>query len=509
MFESWPAKALATLLYATAIAGGSSAHAAETDASATIVNELREALAKPSVGSSDGERADREAIAAFYDKRAFAPLWVTDAGATPGAQALARELGDAASWGLDPNLLAIPDLSMDRARLELALTTAALTYARHARGGRIPDPAGMLNSNLDRKPQLVAPNVVLEGLASTAEPDAYLRGIHPKHPQFERLRKAYLEALPKARDSEAPKLNASAKRLRANMEMWRWMWDDLGRVHIFNNIPEFMQRVYKDGEAIRSEKIVVGMIDKQSSVFSRPLKYVVLRPQWRVPESIMVHELWPSLLRGGGYMRQYGLNITTKTGEARDWRAIDWSKDDIRNYHVWQPPGPKSVLGYVKFSFPSQHTIFMHDTPDKWMFRPAQRTLSHGCLRVQRPMELAEIALREDKGWDADKIRELSRSGPLNNEIEIDSKIPVHLAYFTAWVDDDGRLRAFADIYGHEKRVTQALDGQWDKINKGRDHLAPVAPRFNPGAPIAQRSNQRRKEAIAGDIIGDALRLSF
>ncbi len=229
----------------------------------------------------------------------------------------------------------------------------------------------------------------------------------------------------------------------------------------------------------------------------------------------MVHELWPSLLRGGGYMRQYGLNITTKTGEPRDWRAIDWSKDDIRNYHVWQPPGPKSVLGFVKFSFPSQHTIFMHDTPDKWMFRPAQRTLSHGCLRVQKPMELAEIALREDKGWDTDKIRELSRSGPLNNEIEIDSKIPVHLAYFTAWVDDDGRLRAFADIYGHEKRVTQALDGQWDRINKGRDHLAPVALRFQsrrargsavqPAAKGSDRGRHHRRRATLEFLSDDGV----
>ncbi|MGQ0457260.1 MAG: L,D-transpeptidase family protein [Hyphomicrobium sp.] len=509
----------ALLLAASATASFSeSAEAPETaarapQASAALPDGVRDALSKIVTASTDAERADSAAAIAFYEKRAFQPMWVTDAGATEKAKAIASELADAASYGLDPRLLAVPDLTSAPAELEARLTLSALAYARHARGGRIPDPAGMLNSNLDRKPQLIAASVVLDGLAAAAEPNVYIRGLQPKHPQFEKLRQAYLAALPKPRsDGQPAPLNAAAKRLRANMEMWRWMWDDLGRLHVFNNIPEFMQRVYLDGAVIRSEKIVAGRVDKQSSIFSRPLKYVVLRPQWRVPESIMVHELWPSLLRGGGYMRQYGLNITTKSGEPRDWRAIDWSKDDIRNYHVWQPPGPKSVLGYVKFSFPSQHTIFMHDTPDKWMFRSAQRTLSHGCLRVQKPMELAEIILREDKGWDAAKVAELSRSGPLNNEIEMTTKIPIHLAYFTAWVEDDGRMRAFPDIYGHERRVTQALDGQWDKIDKGRDHLAPVQPQFNPAVAAQQKSGaqtRRRKEATVGDMIGDALGLSF
>ena len=311
-------------------------------------------------------------------------------------------------------------------------------------------------------------------------------------------------------------MSAAAKRLRANMEMWRWMNEDMGDLHVFNNIPEFMQYVYKDGQIIRSEKIVAGMLDKQSSIFSRPLKYVVLRPQWRVPESIKVKELWPSLIRGGGYMRQYGLELESKDGQRARLAKIDWAKADIRNYEVVQPPGPKSVLGQVKFTFPSQHTIFMHDTPDKWMFRSSQRTLSHGCLRVQKPMDLAEIILEHDKGWDKAKIAELNRSGPLNNEVVIDKRIPIHLVYFTAWVGDDGRMKIFADIYGHEKRVTQALDGQWDKINKGRDHLAPVQP-INTAA-VAQRApaainralpRSAQKNATMGDIIGSALGLGW
>ena len=126
------------------------------------------------------------------------------------------------------------------------------------------------------------------------------------------------------------------------------------------------------------------------SVFYCPLDFswAVRNAMCRIRPSILVLaelELWPNLIRGGGMMRQYALQIQTKDGNNVDYRKINWATTDIRNYEVIQPPGPKSVLGHVKFSFPSQHTIYMHDTPDKWMFRPAQRTLSHGCLRVPVP----------------------------------------------------------------------------------------------------------------------------
>ncbi len=409
-----------------------------------LAEVLKAKLSASQPGAPDEDVKEWDALKAFYEGRSHAPLWITAGQHSARAQSAIAEFKNAWAYALDPETYALRDLpagvdSEQLAEAELKLTKAALLYARHARGGRIMKPSEMLNSNLDRKAQIIDPKIVLEGVASQDDAGAYLRSTHPKHAQFEKLRLAYLEALGKKTGAGGNKLNPNAKRLRANMEMWRWMYDDMGDVHVLNNIPEFMQYVYKGGEIIRSEKIVAGMIDKQSSIFSRPLKYVVLRPQWRVPESIKVHEIWPSLRRGGGLMRQYGLQLETKDGKTLDWRKIDWSKDDIRNYDVTQPPGGSSALGVVKFSFPSQHTIFMHDTPDKWMFRQTQRTLSHGCLRVQKPVELAEIMLREGNGWTREKMLEQMKSGPLNNEVEIQKKIPIHLVYFTAWVDDKGK----------------------------------------------------------------------
>lgn len=480
-------------------------------AASPLAQLVKDKLAAAQAGGDEQTAKELAAMTAFYDARAYTPVWMTETGPLPRARDVVAALQDANAYGLESSDFPVPALdgatdADTLAKNEIALTRAALLYARYARGGRIMKPSEMLNSNLDRKPQLLDPRAVLDGLAGADNAGTYLASTHPKHPQFEKLRQAFLAAGGAEASREAGRaLSTGAKRIRANMEMWRWMWDDLGELYVFNNIPEFMQYVYRDGKVIRAEKIVAGMIDKQSSIFSRQLKHVVLRPQWRVPESIMVHELWPSLLRGGGLMRQYGLKIETKDGSPRDWRQIDWSHDDIRNYIVLQPPGPKSVLGVVKFSFPSQHTIFMHDTPDKWMFRSSQRTHSHGCLRVWKPVELAEILLEYDKGWDKAKVAELIRSGPLDNEVEIEKRLPIHLAYFTSWVDDSGKLRAFADIYGHERRVMQALDGQWDKISKGRDHLAPPQPNFNPKAVASSRSAPSAQSKKSAKSTGDLL----
>lgn len=495
----------------------------KSDPMAGSLSGALEALAE---ADNEPERKDRDALRRFYAARGYSGLWISAAGLNAKAEALTAELAAADSYGLSARDFKLPGAVTSAsgpeklAAAELQLSIAALTYARDARGGRIADPAGMLSTNLDRRPQWLEPQTVLEGLAKADDPAVFLRGLQPKHVQFERLRLLYVAEI--AKSGRKGSLSAAAKHLRANMEMWRWMPDDMGTkeplkdgklaagMYVLNNIPEFMQYVYRDGVVIRSEKIVAGKVDKQSSIFSRPLKYVVLRPMWRVPESIKVNELWPSLLRGGGIMRKFGLQVETKDGEPVDWHKINWVKADIRDYEVTQPPGPASALGHVKFSFPSQHTIYMHDTPDKWMFGAAKRTLSHGCLRVRNPMALAEMILKEDKGWDAGKIAELDSSGPLNNEIAIDKRIPIHLVYFTAWVDEPGKLKSFADVYGHEKRVTLALDGQWDKIDKGRDHLAPVEQSFNPAA-VALNAPKRAaaKQAASADFFSDPFGLGW
>ena len=542
---------------------------------------MSRAIAALAPEASDEDRNERAAVFAFYAARANEPLFVAPNGLTPAAVLAVAEFANADAWGLEPRDFVmpqvapakdgVPPLTADaRAAAELKFALTLQLYARYARGGRIIHPAGQLNSNLDRRPQFAKPAEVIANFAAAPDAAAYLRGLHPQHAQFEKLRQRYLVAkgnartvakLPKgadiapgANDDQVPLLRqrlgltpgpaeertydeplkasvvffqkdrglprsdgvvdeatraalnkpepADARRLLANMEEWRWMPANLGDLYLIANVPEFMINLYKDGEIIFTERIVAGEIGKQTTIYSRPLRHIVLRPKWRVPESIKVKELWPSLRRGGGLMNEYGLQLETKDGKDLNWRSMDWSKEDIRNYEVTQPPGRKSVLGNVKFSFPSPHTIFMHDTPDKYMFNASQRTLSHGCLRLRNPMKLVEILLREDKGWDRAKIDELSASGPLNNEVPMEKRIMMHLTYFTAWVGDDGKLKLFSDVYGHEKRIAQAVEGKWSQIAKGRDHLAPPTPDFSKPS---QTARTKASDKSTGDVIGAAL----
>jgi murein L,D-transpeptidase YcbB/YkuD len=454
--------------------------AIEVPAPVPSAGALRKALANLPAGTTDEERNEYAALTAFYEARGYELLWLTPEGplTIKGLQ-ITAETGRAGDWGLDPHDFPLPG-ALDPAgtaapeavaAAEIKVSLAVLKYGRYARGGRIVAPSERLSSYLDRRPQLLAPKEILDGIAAAEQPDAYLRGLNPKHPQFEALRQKYL-ALP----ANTRTRSALGKKLLANMEEWRWMPADMGEVYIWNNIPEFTQRVIKNGETIRTERIVAGETGKQTPIFTRNLKKITFKPTWIVPDSIKVRELWPSLLHGGGLMRQWALEVRTKEGQPVNWRKVNWASTDIRTYDVIQPNGPKTVLGKVKFSFPSQHTVFMHDTrrEDKWMFNAAQRTYSHGCMRVRDPIGLAEIVLREDKGWDAKHVREAVSSGPLNNEILIEHKIPVHITYFTAMVDARGELHTFPDVYGHEHRIVLALEGKWDRIEKGRDHLAPV-----------------------------------
>jgi L,D-transpeptidase YcbB len=459
---------------------------------------LRKRLAALEPGTTDEERAEHAALVAFYEARKLAPLWLTSpTGLSPGAVALVSEIKRAQEWGLDARDFSLPiepdnpgpgsraagaatkaALTPEQvAESEVGLSRAVLKYARYARGGRIIHPAEQLSSYLDRRPQLLKPRLILDGIAAADSPDAYLRGLHPQHPQFERLRQKYLVLLGRHAQGKAGNpASTEAKKLLANMEQWRWMPADMGELYVWNNIPEYTQRVVKGGQVLLTERIVAGETGKQTPIFTRPMRRITFRPTWKVPESIKVREIWPSLLRGGALMREWDLEIRTKDGQLVDWRKMDWTKTDIREYEVIQPNGPKSVMGKVKFSFPNQHTVFMHDTlpRDKYMFNAAQRTYSHGCMRVQNPMRLAEVLLREDQGWDSARVAAAFSNGPLNNEVAIERKIPVHTTYFTAMVGDDGKLHAFPDVYGHERRIAQALEGKWDQIARGRDHLAPV-----------------------------------
>jgi murein L,D-transpeptidase YcbB/YkuD len=457
-------------------------------------------------------RADRDAAKTVYDARQGAPIWVTEQGFTPAAFVVMTEILAADSYGLDPKAFRLPTApapgstlsKADLADLDVTLSLAALEYARYARGGRL-DPVS-LSKMLDRKPTIFEPSSVLTELAAAAKPDAYLRNLHPKHPQFERLRLKYValrsgqsilppapvEATPPAdaapqkgaktapaRKPAAPPTPAQLERkLLANMEMWRWMPLDLGADHIANNIPEFTTRLIRGGRVVWSERIITGKPETPTSLFSDEMRHIVFRPFWNVPESIKWKELQPQLQRSGGALARAGLRATYNGREINPG-SIDWSATDLRNFHVFQPPGPGNALGQVKFVFPNKHDIYMHDTPTKPLFNTPVRAYSHGCVRVRDPLTFAEMILGPDKGMTRAQINALANSGPDNNEIKLTRRLPVHITYFTTVVDDDGTLKLFSDIYNIEQKVHLGLEGKAHLIQQPRIIAEKAPPRRN------------------------------
>ena len=313
---------------------------------------------------------------------------------------------------------------------------------------------------------------MLDGLAVAADPGEYLQSLNPRHEQFQRLRQAWL-ALGSSRSGP------EGQRLLANMEQWRWMPDDLGSFHVTVNVPEMQLRVMRDGKSIHTERVIIGKLDTQTPIFSDEMEQVIFHPFWGVPDSIKQNEVLPSLRGNGAVLVKHNLRIQSG-GRDIDPKAVDWSKTDIRKLHVYQPPGADNVLGVVKFRFPNKHDVYMHDTPSKSLFKTAVRTYSHGCMRVQNPVRLAELVLAEDRRMSPDKVQALTRKdAPENNQLNLSRRVPVHITYFTATVDDAGKVTTFKDIYGHEERIRLALDGRMNLIKpvpepKGPERAEPV-----------------------------------
>ena len=264
--------------------------------------------------------------------------------------------------------------------------------------------------------------------------------------------------------------NGSPARIKAiltNMERWRWLPHDLGEYYVTVNVPEFMLRVIGDDGPVYTTRVIVGKPRTQTPIFSDEMQTVVFGPYWNVPTSIKVAEIRPFLrresggwlFRGGGWntsvLRRHGLRVRYGTREL-DPQAIDWNRVDIRNLHLYQPPGPRNVLGRVKFMFPNKHDVYMHDTPQKYLFAHEVRAESHGCMRVQNPDRLAAIIMKRDKGWSEGRTFSALETG-YDHQVPLSRKIPVHVTYFTLKVNADGSISTCRDIYGHDARIARAL----------------------------------------------------
>jgi murein L,D-transpeptidase YcbB/YkuD len=252
--------------------------------------------------------------------------------------------------------------------------------------------------------------------------------------------------------------------LRANMERHRWVPRDLGDRHLRVNIPAFELEAVSDGAVLTTMRVIVGRPKRPTPVLSGQMTYLELNPYWHVPPRIARKDILPKIQADPDYLLRQGFRVFSDwTSQARelDPLEIDWTR--IRQgrfpYKLRQDPAAFNALGQVKFMFPNKHSIYLHDTPAKGLFEKQRRSFSSGCVRVARPRELAALLLSDRPAWNRDRIGDVFASlAP--KVVRLKTPMPVHLQYWTAWVDAAERVHFREDIYGRDRDLLKALERQ-------------------------------------------------
>jgi L,D-transpeptidase YcbB len=465
-------------------------------------------------------RREREAIGAFYAARDFAPLWWSGGSPTAEAVSAFERLKRASDDGLDTKgfrLAFSPSTEQEIAAADIALTDAVVAYGRQASGGRV-DPH-MISRLIGAEPEIAEPAVILALVATAGESAGEtLRQFNPPQKGYlalrEKLRKlrdgqgvagrdpvipAGPVLRPGMRDPRVPLIRArlsldgqtesqqvaantgalvydskiaaavadfqkangipaSGKltprtaaalsggqaspleaEIIANMEIWRWMPRDLGERRIEVNIPDYEAAVIEDGEVIERIRVIVGKEETPTPIFSETMRFLIVNPYWNVPPSILRKEMLPRLSSDPNYLRRLGYEVFSRGGHLA----------------VRQPPGERNALGRIKFIFPNDFSVYMHDTPTRHLFASQKRAFSHGCVRVDEPFHFAETVLGRATGWSEQRVRKLI--GGRERYVYLPKPLPVHIEYFTAYVDESGELQLRGDVYGYSRRVRAAL----------------------------------------------------
>ena len=440
---------------------------------------------KPDPLGAGDWRAARAAIEAFYAARHYAPAWVGAEGLTPAGRAVVAQLARAADDGLDlirfaPPRDVAPGLADDAlGEAETRIAAAVVVYAEQAGGSRTP-PA-RVSPLVDLALSVPDPGQALAEVAAAPDPAERLAEFNPPQRGYRDLRAALArlnagaegvaalrpaaiaavasldgrDASPVRADVDLPpgapgaapggrsrrgghtlasadehaRLARRRAAIIANMEMWRWEPRDMGERRIEVNLPDFSVAVFDGDARIFRTRVVVGKPETPTPIFSNVMRYVLINPSWEVPDSIIRKELAPKL----GYLSRHGYEVKTVDGRLT----------------VRQLPGERNALGRLAFMFPNDHSVYLHDTPERQLFDEEARAFSHGCVRVEDPLSLAEIVL--GGRWPAERIE--AAYGNQERTVMLPEPLPIHIEYFTEFVDEAGDLEGRPDVYGLTRRV--------------------------------------------------------
>lgn len=251
------------------------------------------------------------------------------------------------------------------------------------------------------------------------------------------------------------------RQMELNLERWRWIPDDLGKRHILVNIANYHLSVVENDVSVLEMRVVVGRHYRRTPVFTETIKYLVLNPFWNVPFNIAVKDKLPLIKEDPDYLKKNHFSVFTgweDNPKIVDPQSIDWNQISRSNfvYRFRQDPGPDNALGRIKFMFPNRFSVYLHDTPQRELFDETIRTFSSGCIRAEKPFELASYLLKDNSRWNPKRLKIAIENGK-NRSIPLKNPVSIHVLYWTAWVDKGGTVHFRDDIYNRDLPLDQAL----------------------------------------------------
>ena len=470
----------------------------------------------------------------FYKGRQFQRTWNTKDGISTNTRQLINELNDASLEGLNPadyhnnsirNLLRNQHLSADlEGSLDILLTDAYLTYAKHLYNGKVCPEKIDQEWHIPCREAATSYHSILDiALKQNAIPES-LEKLQPSYPgyhqlksalaRYRRLEKQFLtdnqtyalsvngqidrneirkrlkllgdlkpdenqphhfgEALNRFKTRHGLELNGEIDSITlarlnepfsdkistiiTNLERWRWLPEDLGSRYIKVNMADFKLELINEGQSEFHSAVIIGTPFHSTPAFSADLLSIILNPHWYVPKSIVLNEI---LLKNDpiSYLKDHRIEALNHRNEVIELDSLTWDLEKMKDfpYTLRQKPGPDNALGLIKFDLPNPYSIYIHDTPDWELFEEQYRLFSHGCIRVQEPFQLAAILLKDQSEWDLDSLLIATNENALPQSIQLSSPIPVHIFYWTAWIDQEQRVNFRSDVYLRDKALLAAI----------------------------------------------------
>ena len=383
----------------------------------------------------------------FYERRSFQPLWFVDGKPTPKVDELLEAIEISEENGL----------IYDSSRFELLHRALDLRHAAKVSTESLPSfELELSNLFLTIATHLHRGQTEPENFHSGWIPDESKFDLVPE--EFQRRHGIPTNGILDSRTIAALNvpIEERIEQLIVNMERWRWLPDSLGERHIRVNLPDYSLRAFEAEKSQLAMKIIIGKPTTPSEVFHSHISQIVLAPYWYVPYSIATQEILPILRRDISYLARNQIEVR-RNGQTIDPEGISWSDLHAEKfpYRLRQNPGPLNPLGGLRFTIPNEFAIGMHDTPERRLFDQSMRAFSHGCIRLEDPISLAQF-VSDDSSWTRKRIEDrITRE--FEYFIEMQDPVPVYFLYWTAWVDDRGAIHFRDDIYGYDRLLYTVL----------------------------------------------------